>query len=452
MTNARPLTQPRRAVLRLLDLDADATPRLLDRPVLHIGRARASCGLVLTGPGVAPHHCCLRRDGARWLLRDRGAPAGTYVNSRRIHEPTELHDGDRISLGLHLLEFRTAPSLEPAHVLARLRDAPVDLRFTLPACAPAGDLPVLASTGRRPDDLPGPRLAALLRPAGLAAVAALALSFAVAVNVAPAADPPTAALPTVPASPRPDLAGAAVHDLAAADLSPGTSTRFTEPVPSDTQLTARREYLAEPPAFELPTDARARGRPDAGALERALALPPSPDYTIRGPAHAYGSSATIAELMHALASFRNHSGYRGELVGGDLSPARGGRYGPHRSHQSGRDVDLWLPISGGHYRRGCVRCGTDLCRPAPHEVDWRATWQLVQALAARGSVQDIFLAWELQPRLRSAALALAVPGPELEQAIQHPVRGRPTLVKHAPGHTHHLHVRFRCPPGDPGCV
>ena len=462
MTNARPLTQPRRAVLRLLDLDADATPRLLDRPVLHIGRARASCGLVLTGPGVAPHHCCLRRDGARWLLRDRGAPAGTYVNSRRIHEPTELHDGDRISLGLHLLEFRTAPSLEPAHVLARLRDAPVDLRFTLPACAPAGDLPVLASTGRRPDDLPGPRLAALLRPAGLAAVAALALSFAVAVNVAPAADPPTAALPaadpptaalpTVLASPRPDLAGAAVHDLAAADLSPGTSTRFTEPVPSDTQLTARREYLAEPPAFELPTDARARGRPDAGALERALALPPSPDYTIRCPAHAYGSSATIAELMHALASFRNHSGYRGELVVGDLSQARGGRYGPHRSHQSGRDVDLWLPVRGGVYRRGCVHCGTDLCRPEPREVDWLATWQLVQALASRGAVQDIFLDWTLQPPLIAAARRFGVPEPQIARQIQHPVRGRASLVKHADGHSHHMHVRFRCPDAAPDCV
>jgi len=155
--------------------------------------------------------------------------------------------------------------------------------------------------------------------------------------------------------------------------------------------------------------------------------------------------------MQALASFRNRSGYRGELVVGDLSQAGGGSYGPHRSHQSGRDVDLWLPISGGAYRRGCVRCGTDLCRPEPHEVDWRATWQLVQALAARGSAQDIFLAWQLHPQLRRAASELGAPEPELDRTIQHPVRGRATLVKHAAGHTHHLHVRFRCPANDPGC-
>ena len=35
-----PTVQPHRALLRLLDLDAGPTILLLDRPVLHIGRAR----------------------------------------------------------------------------------------------------------------------------------------------------------------------------------------------------------------------------------------------------------------------------------------------------------------------------------------------------------------------------------------------------------------------------
>lgn len=416
-------------MLRLLDLDDDRPPLVLDGQVLHIGRARAACGLVLTGPGVAPHHCSLRREGERWFLRDRGAPAGTHVASRRVQEPTELRDGDRISIGLHLLEFRTSPALALPQVLARLRDAPIDLSFV--GCA--ADRVTPPATTSRP-----PRTASLLRSAGLAAALALAFSFGVATQLAPAADPPPTPGSTAPppAESIDSSAGAAVHP---------------RPAPS-TSSPPRSEFLAEPPAFELPTDAVTRGRPDAGALVRALALPPSPDYTIRCPAHAHGSSATISELLHALASFRNHSGYRGELVVGDLSQHAGGPYGPHRSHQSGRDVDLWLPVRGGTYRRGCVRCGTDLCRPEPHEVDWLATWQLVQALTARGAVQDIFLDWSLQPALIAAAHRSSAPAAQIDRQIQHPIRGRATLIKHAAGHVHHMHVRFRCPAGAADCV
>jgi hypothetical protein len=184
-----PSDQPRRALLRILDPDVEPTTLLLDRPVLQIGRARETCNLVLTGPGIAAHHCSLRREGERWLLRDRGSSTGTHVNSRRCHEPTELHDGDRISLGLHLLEFHTAPSLELPHVLARLRDAPVDLQFNL-------------DTTRSPPVLATPRVRnpGLLRSAALAAAAALALTLGVAANIAAAPTPP--ASPTHRKTPR----------------------------------------------------------------------------------------------------------------------------------------------------------------------------------------------------------------------------------------------------------
>lgn len=458
-----PAAQPHRALLRLLDLDAGPTILPLDRPVLHIGRARETNNLVLTGPGIAAHHCSLRREGERWVLRDRGSPTGTHVNSRRCHEPTELRDGDRISLGLHLLEFCTAPSLALPQVLARLRDAPIDLQFSLatPHTTPAA---------------PRTRGPGLLRPAALAAAASLTLTLGIAANLAAAPPDPqssymspgtstseptghdgmfaaNAAATLLPASPneRSSVAARPLTNLRSnvRDLSVGAGTP-TNPLP--TSAAERTEYLAEPPTFELPADALGRGRPDAGALVHALALPPSPDYTIRCPAHAHASSATVNELMLALASFRNRSDYRGELVVGDLSQHGGGRYGPHRSHQSGRDVDLWLPVRGGRYRRGCVRCGTDLCRPSPREVDWPATWQLVQALTSRGAAQDIFLDWSLQPALRAAAMQEGAPASQLGRQIQHPIRGRAALVKHAAGHIHHLHVRFRCPPDDPGCV
>jgi len=426
---------PPRATLR--QIGDDDRLLVLDRPVLHIGRATERCGLVFDDPEVAPQHCCLRLRGEQWWLLDRGAPAGTYLNNQRCREPTELRDGDRISVGLRLLEFR-CPPIRP---LTLACPDPVDLTLDIPPPPPR-----TAFVARRPG---------LLRTACLTALAACAATLPVAANLtspvpSDMSDPtsPTTRDPTPRdnTSPTPDDADPRDH----------SSPTPRDPTPRDNSSIAlaapHPEFVTEPPTLELPADARTRGRPDAGSLEHALQLPPSPDYTIRCPAHAYASSTTAHELMQALASFRNHSGYRGELVIGDLSLPAGGRYGPHRSHQSGRDVDLWLPIVGGRYRRGCVRCGTDLCRPAPHEVDWRATWQLVHALATSGRAQDIFLAWELHPQLRSAARSLGVPEPELAQAIQHPVRGRAALVKHAAGHTHHLHVRFRCPPDDPSCV
>ena len=456
-----------RAALHLVEASGRARHVALDRPVLHVGRAHASCGLVLAGPEVAPHHCCLRQVGGRWWLFDRGSPAGTFINSMRCHEPTVLRDGDRISVGLHVLEFRGAPALDLAQVLARL----------------GGEAPTLDFTGVAPPCATAPtRSRGPLRTAGLAAVVGFGVTLAIAADLAPQpADaavspdmfyrtgehaPPAVVVPERHASTG-ELAAdptnmslvpgeqARITDHAAASadrpLGPGEPQAITGPAAASATVAARIEYLAEP-GFELPTDALARGRPDAGSLLRALQLPPSPDYTIRCPAHAYASSATVAELMRALAGFRNRSSYRGELVVGDLSRAEGGRYGPHRSHQSGRDVDLWLPIEGGRYRRGCTHCGTDLCRPEPDEVDWQATWELVAALAARGRVEDVFLAWDLQPALLAAARRLGAPEAALARQIQHPVRGRAALVKHAQGHTHHLHVRFRCPTGDDRCV
>ena len=399
---------PRRACLRLV-VDGTVRQFMLDRPIFQIGRAPETCGLVLDGLAIAPQHCCLRRQGPRWWLLDRGSRTGTYVNSRRCREPTELRDGDRISIGLHLIEFRSAPALTLQDTLARLGGPGLDFE---PGLAP----PV---PSRRPRNT--------LRVACLAATAAFAVTLSVAAHVPPEA-PPTAIERPVPS------------DMSAPTPAPGPAAP------------ARSEYLAEPPMFELPPDAVTRGRPDAGTLLHAVQLPVSPDYQIRCPAHAFASAATVSELMHALATFRNRSGYRGEIVVGDLSQVGGGRYGPHKSHQSGRDVDLWLPVRGGQYRRGCEHCGTDLCRPEPSEVDWQTTWQLVQALASRGSAQDIFLAWELQPALRDAARQLGAPEAELARQIQHPARGRASLVKHADGHTHHLHVRFRCPASGAGCV
>lgn len=207
-----------------------------------------------------------------------------------------------------------------------------------------------------------------------------------------------------------------------------------------------------PAAALVPTDATSTGRPSAGGrLERALQLPPHPDYDLRCPFNAHASSHTATHLLSALARLR--ATYRGQLVVGDLSREDGGAYGPHLSHQSGRDVDLWLPIAGGLYRTdpACSHCGTPWCRPEPREVDWDATWRLIAALESTGAVKQIFLDRAHFPALRRAARTAGLDDPALARAIQ-PRRGAPALVTHSAGHTRHLHVRFRCGPDEPACV
>ena len=459
------------AVLRIFDPHGNEQVALVDRPVLQIGSAGDECGLVLTGRDVAAAHCCLRWHGARWILHDRGAPAGTYINSRRVREPTALCPGDRISIVHHQIHFTTLPSLELPHVLARLRDRPIRWIPTSPEPTP-------------PHTPPPPRRR---RPPTLAAITALFAGLGLAAGVHTPEPPATPAAhlpagtsvetttldPAAPAMILPPGTGDldAVNDLSPETpdsqpvptpdlspetpdphLSPGTpGTHHLSPETPDPHLSpgtpdpALPVFISEPPVFELPPDAVGLGRPTDGAILHALQLPPSPDYLLRCPAHAHGTSATIGALMAALAGMRNH-GYHGELVVGDISRLDGGRYGPHKSHQSGRDVDIWLPIRHGRYARGCSRCGTDLCRPEPEDVDWRATWQLVQSLAERGAVEVIFLDWTLHPALAQAARDLGVPDAEVQRLLQHPVRGRPTLVQHSDGHIHHLHVRFHDPP------
>ena len=72
-------------------------PAGAERPLV-LGRSR-DCDCVLPEPSVSRRHAELRRDGARWLLRDVGSRNGTRVNGVRVLEETEVAPGDRVSFG-----------------------------------------------------------------------------------------------------------------------------------------------------------------------------------------------------------------------------------------------------------------------------------------------------------------------------------------------------------------
>ena len=90
-------------------------------------------------------------------------------------------------------------------------------------------------------------------------------------------------------------------------------------------------------------------------------------------------------------------------------------------------------------------------KPKPPEIDWYATWGFIRALISTGEIVHIFLTWELQEKLLQAAKLMGATDEELRRAIQYPRKGGAAIVQHAPGHTGHIHVRFKCGPNDTQC-
>lgn len=203
-----------------------------------------------------------------------------------------------------------------------------------------------------------------------------------------------------------------------------------------------------PERFDLLTGARSVGRPNRGRLEAGILLPESDLYTRKSPSSGlYGSSHTIEQLHRAFAIFRHDAGYEGNVIIGAISRRRGGRFAPHLSHQSGRDVDIRLP------RWPSVP--SSVSSASPDEIDWYATWYLVKSFIATGEVATIFLDVSRHRNLYEAARAMGETSESLESVIKWPrwsggVRPGP-VVRHSDGHDTHIHVRIKCGPDEPKC-
>lgn len=200
------------------------------------------------------------------------------------------------------------------------------------------------------------------------------------------------------------------------------------------------------------------GPPGRGALVGAEVLPVRgegywmpPTWARRGLHH--GTAEMVAFVVH-LGRALQPLGLGRPLAVADLSPRRGGPSAWHRSHQTGRDVDLIFfardaagrPVVADVMRR-FGGDGASVPGSGPRGVffDDRANWALVQAVLENpvADVQYIFISDDLRLRVLDAARAAAAP-PELVAAaaavLRQPSDGLP--------HDDHMHVRLYCAPGD----
>ena len=195
------------------------------------------------------------------------------------------------------------------------------------------------------------------------------------------------------------------------------------------------EFHVRPGGYEV-------GRPNRGHLVNGVQLPASDMVRMLDPDKCWGASHTIENLLVAIATFRRDSGYDKPLTISSISLKKGGRFGAHSSHRTGRDVDIRLPRKPGSAKG-----------EAPSSIDWTYTWKLVEALVGTGEVEYIFVSWSRQKYLYRAAESAGASKAELEKIMQWPRKSGTNkgIVRHADGHTVHLHVRFKCTPGNSRC-
>jgi hypothetical protein len=84
---------------------ADGRAFPLGASVATIGRLPA-CDVVVDDPGASRQHARVRRTEAGYVLTDLGSTNGTLVNGEPVREHL-LVDGDRITIGETVLEFRS---------------------------------------------------------------------------------------------------------------------------------------------------------------------------------------------------------------------------------------------------------------------------------------------------------------------------------------------------------
>lgn len=186
------------------------------------------------------------------------------------------------------------------------------------------------------------------------------------------------------------------------------------------------------------------GKPTRGRIHGVSQIPVRAElYTIRTPNHSYGSTHAIALLQQAFVAFRASSGFTGDVTIGDMSQKHGGRFRPHHSHQSGRDVDIRLPLRAG--------LPSTTIPERVDQVDWDVTWKLVRAMLDTNQVVFIFLSSTRQKHLYDAAVRAGTTPQMLDELLQFPRRAATAIIRHSRGHTKHFHVRFTCGDDEARC-
>jgi LysM repeat protein len=190
------------------------------------------------------------------------------------------------------------------------------------------------------------------------------------------------------------------------------------------------------------------GSPAEGKLAHARVLPPHPGYEIRTRERAFGTDETVHALVSAFDELRRKDPKAPKLAVHDLSLPHGGPIDDHRSHQSGRDVDL------AFFQQGCATRSCDFRTVNPDTLDAKRTWALLSHWLERNRLEAVFIDYDLQGKLYAQARAQGATAAQLSRWFQYPHgRSYPLgIIRHVPKHRDHIHARFACHESDAECM
>jgi LysM repeat protein len=161
-----------------------------------------------------------------------------------------------------------------------------------------------------------------------------------------------------------------------------------------------------------------------------------PGYRVVSRSRSWGTFLTVTRLMEVFAEHARRYPEAAPLLVGDISRKGGGFLRPHRSHRRGRDVDIRFPLNirTRHY-----------VAASPKTLDVKRTWDLIERFIKTGDVVYIFVDRKLQRVLYEYVKSQRrFSKKQLREYFQYP-RGRGSMqgiIRHEPGHSTHMHVRF----------
>jgi hypothetical protein len=94
------------ATLTLYEGGTPTRTYALAKPLVTLGRLPES-DVVVNDPGASRQHARIGSANGEFVITDLGSTNGTLVNDQEVHERS-LEDGDRITIGETVLEFRRA--------------------------------------------------------------------------------------------------------------------------------------------------------------------------------------------------------------------------------------------------------------------------------------------------------------------------------------------------------
>lgn len=192
--------------------------------------------------------------------------------------------------------------------------------------------------------------------------------------------------------------------------------------------------------------ARSLGRPTKGRLEGGEHLGKGHGYRLRFPKNAFAIPAINEVIRRCAARVTEKFPETADILVGDISRPTGGHFPPHQSHQSGRDADI------GYYIAGNIQNAT-MHRVNGGGVDHAKNWSLLRCFLEEGQVVRVYMDAGIQRAMSRYLLENSLASKALIARLfeVRAAAGVRPLIKHAPLHDTHIHVRFACPAGDTGC-